>query len=105
MNIKIIKIVEQIKHVRNSVNPVVESWIMACKNIGLSQDDPMVTFGLMFANHPDLISSNKDYHNQNHAADAVITASILAKEEFSKKDLSKNGAILIFSMLNLFDDL
>lgn len=99
MNNKINELVNEIKEVRESANPVKEAWVDSCEKVGLDMNDPMVHFGLMFTKHPDLISSPNSYHNQVHAADAVTCAGALAKEEFSGKDLKFNGPVLLFSML------
>jgi hypothetical protein len=92
-------LVIEIEENRKSDSPVKRAWVNSCKRIGLESNDPFVQFGLKFANHPDLIHSDNKYHNHLHSADAIISSSFLAKEEFSNDDLKNNGALLIFSMM------
>ena len=99
MNEKMSKLVHEIEKVRKSESPVITAWIEGCNRIGLDSSSPIVTFGKMFAEHPDLKNSDNAYHNHLHAADAVTCASILAKEEFNNKEIKINGPLMLFSML------
>lgn len=99
MTTKLNDIIKDIENTRSSSEPVTSGWSKACSNIGLAQNDPMITFGMMMSSHPDLVGSSNSYHNQVHAADAVISASHLAKAEFSGDALKQNGSVLLFSML------
>jgi len=89
----------EIEENRKESSPVKAAWVKSCQRIGLEINDPFVQFGLKCSNHPDLIHSNNKYHNHFHAADAIISASYLAKEEFTQNSLEINGSLLLFSMM------
>lgn len=89
----------EIEENRKSKSPVKRAWVESCKRIGLGLDNPFIQFGLRFCNHPDLIQSSNAYHNHLHSADAIISASFLAKEEFSSQELKVNGSLLLFAMM------
>ncbi len=93
------KIIEKIKNNRLNDNPVNSAWSFACSNLGIVENDPIVIFGQLLCEHEGLKKSDNAYHNHYHSADAMITASFLANEEFSKKDLRKNGVLLVISMM------
>jgi hypothetical protein len=99
MNELLRNLVSEIEENRKNDSPVKRAWVNSCQRIGLDLNDPFVQFGLKFANHPDLIYSNNKYHNHLHSADAIISSSFLAKEEFSNKNLKHNGSLLLFSMM------
>jgi hypothetical protein len=99
MNELLKSLVIEIEENRKSDSPVKSAWVESCKRIGLELDNPFVQFGLKCANHPDLIHSDNKYHNHLHASDAIISASFLAKEEFTADSLKINGALLLFSMM------
>jgi hypothetical protein len=99
MHKKLENVVEEIENIRETPNPVKRAWIEASKRIGLDKAEPIVEFGLMMAQFPDLIKSHNLYHNHLHAADVVTSASFLVKEEFKGEELKKNGPLLLFSML------
>lgn len=87
--------------ISQSVNPVLDAWHYACNYIGLTKNNPWQKWGELFSSHPDLQYSPNAYHNHYHAAEAVISAAVLLKEEFNDNHntLSYYGPILLFSML------
>ncbi len=99
MHKKLEQLVEEIENIRETPNPVKRSWIESSKRIGLDRKEPIVEFGLMMSQFPDLVKSHNPYHNHFHTADVVTSASFLAEEEFKGGKLKEYGPILLFSML------
>jgi hypothetical protein len=99
MNNLLKQLTSEIEKNREDLSPVKRAWLSSCQRIGLIEDNHFVQFGLKFSNHPDLVNSENPYHNHIHSADAIISASFLAKEEFEGQSLKNNGAMLLFSMM------
>lgn len=99
MKNKINILIKEINEIRKDKNPVHKSWLMSCKKLGFNKLDHIVVFGLMFIKDKNLLKNENAYHNEIHAADAVICAATLLKEEFSLEELKTNGPILLLAML------
>lgn len=89
--------IEQYEILRTHPNPVELAWNMGCDRIGLPSNDPWRTWGVMFAQHPDLQHSTLAYHNHFHSAEAVLSSAHLAQLEFGNN--SVYAPVLMFAML------
>lgn len=98
MNLQLEKLSLDIKTIRTHNNPVAYAWNQSFEIIGVS-DSKWRGFGHLFLNHPDLRHSTNEYHNEYHTAEAVISASYLARQEFDKITMTHSAPILLFSML------
>jgi hypothetical protein len=101
MNNDLNNLIHDINTIKFSNHPVLDSWEIACNNIGLKSNDSWREFGRIFSRHPDLNRQNiiNDYHNYLHSGEAILSSSILVKNEFTKIENKNIGPILLFSMM------
>lgn len=82
-------------------NLLSKAWKKSLLNIMTENDNnfnPLIKLMNYLIENKDLKNENA-YHNQKHTAEAVLSASYLLKNELTGNSLTKNGPLLLFSML------
>lgn len=99
MHEQIRELIESVEELRMLKDPIENAWNYSLKNIELPMKSSWYNFVKLMLNHEDLKHATNSYHNNYHAAEAIISSSYLMKNEMNKENAMQYGPILFVAMM------
>lgn len=99
MHEQIRELIESVEELRMLKDPIENAWNYSLKNIELPMKSSWYNFVKLMLNHEDLKHTTNSYHNNYHAAEAIISSSYLMKNEMNKENAMQYGPILFVAMM------